>query len=282
MFPAGRSEFRTRYLTLRSGLKTRAVECGSETDPTVLLIHGWACSAYVFRENFVALAKAGYHAIAVELKGHGLSDKPTSPSEYRLEPMRTHVEEIVDALGGSVIMCGLSMGAALGAHVAARSPERVRALVMVSPVGFFGVPGLSVIRLATPLFVTRYLRHIVRRSTIQLMLGFMNGRLREITPQDVDEYWAPSQFPEFIAATRHLLHEFDLHAPIVPLHVPLLIITGSRDYFMSGQSVRTYCEAMPSARHIEIRNAGHVVLDEAAPIVNDAMIEFFASATKAA
>jgi pimeloyl-ACP methyl ester carboxylesterase len=236
----------------------------------------------VFRENFSALAKAGYHAIAVELKGHGLSDKPTSPAEYRLESMRAHVEEIVDALGGQVIMCGLSMGAALGAHVAARSPERVRALVMVSPVGFFGVPGLSVIRLVTPLFVTRYLPHIAKRSTIQLMLGFVNGRLREITPQDVDEYWAPTQFPESIVATRHLLHEFDWHAPFVPLHVPSLIVTGSRDYFVSRRSVRTYCEAMPSARHIEIRNAGHVIYDEAAPVINDAMIDFFASATKAA
>lgn len=251
-------------------------------DPPVLLIHGWGCSAYVFRENFVALAKGGYHTVAVELKGHGLSDKPTSPAEYRLEPMRTHVEEIVDALGGRVIICGLSMGAALGAHVAARSPGRVRALVMVSPVGFFGVPALTAIQLLTPSFVTRHLPLIARRSTIQLLLGFVNGRLREVTPGDVDEYWAPTQFPEFIYATRHLLHEFEWHAPFVPLHVPSLIITGSRDYFVSRESVKTYCEAMPSARHIEIRNAGHVVFDEAGPVVNDAMLEFFAAATRAA
>jgi pimeloyl-ACP methyl ester carboxylesterase len=195
--------------------------------------------------------------------------------------MRSHVEEVIDALGGKVIIGGLSMGAALGAHVSAASPERVRALVMVSPVGFAGVRGLTAIRIATPSFITPTLPRITGRWTIKFLLDVVNGKLRDITDEDVDQYWAPMQFPEFTIATRHLLHEFTWHAPFEPLDVPCLIITGGRDRFVARQSIDTYCETMPSVRHIDIRDAGHVVYDEAAPVVNDAILAFLEGNVKA-
>src|SRR5512132_845901 len=85
MFPARRPDLRTRYLDLASGVRVRAVECGKESDPTIVLVPGWGCSVYIFRENFEALAGAGFRPIAVDLKGHGLSDKPENRAEYSLE-----------------------------------------------------------------------------------------------------------------------------------------------------------------------------------------------------
>src|SRR5512141_1119691 len=276
MFPAGRPDIRTRFLDLASGLRVRAVECGNDSDPLVFLLPGWGCSAYVFRENFVPLARRGYHVVSVELKGHGLSDKPIAPEEYRLEPMRQHVVDILDALGAPAIVCGLSMGAALGAHVAASSPDRVRALVMVSPVGFSGVPGLNVLRFATASPVVPVLPRVTGRPAIELILSFVNGKLRKITPRDVDEYWAPTQFPEFTIAMRNLLHEFTWRTPFPPVGVPCLFISGGRDRLVSHAAIDSYCQEIPPMRHVVIRNAGHVVYDEAAPIVNDLLVEFFA------
>jgi hypothetical protein len=37
---------------------------------------------------------------------------------------------------------------------------------------------------------------------------------------------------------------------------------------------------MPGVKHIDIRDAGHVVYDEAAPVVNDAILEFLESNVK--
>src|SRR4026207_2208924 len=98
MFPAGRPDLRTRYLELASGIRVRAVESGDDSNPTMLFIPGWGCSAYIFRENFAALAAAGFHPVAVDLRGQGLSDKPLGRGEYRLEAMRKHIAEIIDAL----------------------------------------------------------------------------------------------------------------------------------------------------------------------------------------
>ena len=137
MFPAERPDLRTRYLKLASGLRVRAVEAGKESDPTIVLIPCWGCSVYIFRENLAALAAAGFHPVAVDLKGHGLSDKPLAPGDFRLEAMRTHVADIMDALQlDHVMLAGLSMGSALAAHYSFLEPRRVQGLVMVSPVGF--------------------------------------------------------------------------------------------------------------------------------------------------
>ena len=276
MFPAGRSDLRTRYLELPSGLRVRAVESGNESDPTIVLIPGWGCSVYIFRENFTALAAAGFHPVAVDLKGHGLSDKPVAPGEYRLDAMRTHVAEVIDALQvRSVMLAGLSMGAALAAHYAFLEPRRVHGLVMVSPVGFSGIPGLSLLKMLTPRPISPIAPRIASRSLVRTLLRNVNGKLRRITERDVDEYWAPTQFPEFARAMRQLLHEFNWRAPFVPLPVPTLLITGTHDRLLLSRHAESYTRVMPLMEHIIVQDAGHVVYDEAAPIVNAAMIEFF-------
>jgi pimeloyl-ACP methyl ester carboxylesterase len=239
------------------------------------MLPGWGCSVYVFRENLAALAAAGFHAVAVDLKGHGLSDKPQSPEEYRLEPMRAHVLEILDALeADEVMLAGLSMGAALAAHVGASDPRRVRGVIMVSPVGFSGVRGLRIIRALTPRSVTPLLPKVPGRALIVQMLSLVNGKLRRITEQDVEEYWAPTQFPEFSRAMRHLLHEFTWGAPFRSLEMPTLMISGTRDRLTSRSDAETFRRTMPTLDHIAVHDAGHVVLDEAAPLVNEAMIDF--------
>jgi pimeloyl-ACP methyl ester carboxylesterase len=275
MFPAGRPELRARYLDLASGLRVHAVESGDIAAPLVLLVPGWGCSTYVFRENLVPLARAGYHVVAVDLKGHGLSDKPTAAGEYRLEPMRLHLTQILEALGASAIVCGLSMGAALSAHVADSSPDRVRGLVMVSPVGFSGVRGLTAVRVATASAITPLLPRIADRKVIELLLNLVNGKLRQITPRDVDEFWAPTQFPEFTLAMRHLLHKFTWRAPFPALTVPALLISGTRDRFVSREALASCCMTLPGMRHIEVEGAGHVVYDEAAATVNRELLDFF-------
>jgi pimeloyl-ACP methyl ester carboxylesterase len=193
--------------------------------------------------------------------------------------MRDHVLEILNALGGKGIICGLSMGAALGAHVAAVAPDSVCALVMVSPVGFAGVPGLNAARLATSSPMLPVLPHLVERWMVRVVLSFVYGKLIDVTGRDVDEYWAPTQFPEFTIAMRNLLHEFTWRTPFPPLYVPSLFVSGGRDRFVSHSQIDQYCATTtPPMLHIVIKDAGHVVYDEAAPIVNEAMLEFFKSA----
>jgi pimeloyl-ACP methyl ester carboxylesterase len=190
--------------------------------------------------------------------------------------MLAHLGQTIDALGGkTVVLAGLSMGAALAAHYAVAQPQRVRGLVMVSPVGFSGIPGLAALRGITPAKLTSAVPRLASRSLVRMLLFGVNGKLRRITQRDIDEYWAPTQFPEFAIAMRHLLHEFSWSEPFRRLSVPSVLITGTTDRMMLSSHVEMYRREMPELQHIVVQDAGHVVFDEAAPIVNAAMIEFF-------
>lgn len=275
MFPAGRDDLRTEYLTLGSGLHVRTVEAGDPRAPVVLLFPGWGCSAYVFRENLASIAGVGFRAIAVDLKGHGLSDKPVDENEYQLDSMLTHVGEIARAIGDErFVVGGLSMGAALGAHLAAAQPEMIRAVILVSPVGFRGVTGLPLMKLATPLKFTAALPRLASRWTARTLLSHLFGRLRLLTNRDVDEYWAPTQFPEFVIALRHLLHRFNWNTGFPPFDAPTMLITGTRDRFTRRGARQEYSLASPPMEWLDVKDAGHVVLDEAPEIVNSALVAF--------
>lgn len=278
MFPAGRKDLRTAYLTLASGLKVRTVEAGDPRAPAVVLFPGWGCSAYVFRENLAAIASVGVRAIAVDLKGHGLSDKPVDENEYDLYSMLTHVGEIARAIGDErIVVGGLSMGAALAAHLAVRDPQTVRGLILVSPVGFKGAAGLPLLKLATPLKGTPALPRLARRWTARGVLSHLYGRLRRFTERDVDEYWAPTQFPEFVIALRHLLHRFNWDTGIPRIGAPTMLITGMRDRFTRRGAREEYSLSSPPMEWLDVKDAGHVILDEAPEIVNSALVAFLRS-----
>lgn len=241
----------------------------------IVLIPGWGCSVYVFRNNLAPLAAAGFHVVAVDLKGHGLSDKPIEKGEYRLESMQSHVCEILDALDADeVVLVGLSMGAALAAQVAAIAEGRVRGAVLGSPVGFSGIPALWAVRGVTVSPMVPLLPRLATRTVVKSILEVVDGELRKLSARDVDEYWAPTQFPEFTIAMRQLLHEFTWDAGVPPIRVPALLISGSKDRLLSRSLARRYAHEIPGVRHVEVPDAGHVVYDEAPTAVNEAMIEF--------
>src|SRR6476661_6622546 len=129
MFPGADPAYRVSFPRLRSGLRVRVVETGQVEAPPVLMLHGWGCSAYTFHRNLPAVAAAGFRAIAVDLKGHGVSDKPRGEGEYTIDSLVQHIAEILDALCiERVRLVGDSVGGALTYHFAARFPARIESL----------------------------------------------------------------------------------------------------------------------------------------------------------
>lgn len=276
MFPAGRRDLRAHFLELASGIKVRVVEAGNENAPLVLMIPGWACSTWVFHETIAPLADAGYRAVAVELKGHGLSEKPPEKKHYTTEAMRDHVIEIIDALGANgVRLVGHSMGGAIAAHVAARVPDRVNSVVLAAPVGFAGVRRLTLYKLATSRPFAPLLPFLARRGLVRVMLGIVYGITHPVTEKDVDEFWAPTQFPSFVRALRELLHTFGWSEPFPVLAMPWMTMVGSRDQLCRPDDIGRYAGLDGSAPTVILPDVGHVVFDENPELVNGLLMAFF-------
>ena len=65
-----------------NGIRMHIAEAGE--GPLVVLCHGWPESWYSWRHQLVALARAGYHAVAPDQRGYGQTDCPVPIDQYTL------------------------------------------------------------------------------------------------------------------------------------------------------------------------------------------------------
>jgi pimeloyl-ACP methyl ester carboxylesterase len=278
MFPAGEAGYRVSFPRLRSGLKVRVVERGEVSARPILLVHGWGCTAYVFRRNMPALADAGFRVLALDLKGHGLSDKPPGPDEYTIDALVEHLRDVLDALGlQHPAMVGHSLGASLIYHFAARYPDRVQCLGLLSPVGLRGVPLMWLYRFLTPAALSPLMRRIRPRLAVKIALRRVYGRRGTFSERDVDEFLAPTQFPEYSTSLRELLHSYDWnaadHRSLPRVDVPASGIWGSLDHMMPDDGMGVYVPLLPQLVLRAIPDAGHIIPLETPDEVNAALIE---------
>jgi pimeloyl-ACP methyl ester carboxylesterase len=283
MFPAGDPAYRVSFPRLRSGMKIRVVERGDPTSPPVLLIHGWGCSVFVFRRNMPALADAGFRVIAVDLKGHGLSDKPVVADEYTIDSLVEHLLEILDALGlERPALAGHSLGASLIYHFATKNPQRVRCMGLLSPVGLTGVSLMWLYRALTPRLLTPIIQQINPRMIVKMALMRVYGKRGHFTERDVEEFLAPSQFPEFSLAMRQLLHHYDWNAAtqrrLAVVDLPAVGVWGTLDHLMPDDGMGIYLSLVPRIVLHAIVDAGHLITEETPDEVNSALLEMLSHA----
>jgi pimeloyl-ACP methyl ester carboxylesterase len=280
MFPGADPAYRVSFPRLRSGLKVRVIERGNPQSPPVVFLHGWGCSAYIFRDNLPAISNAGFRTIAVDLKGHGLSDKPRGKKEYSIGALVEHVRDILDALRiDRARLVGHSMGGALVYHFASRYPDRVESLGFLSPVGLTGVPLMWLYRALTPRWMAPVL-HLVRpRAAVKIALKRVYGKRGTFTPRDVEEYMAPFQFPEYAPAIRELLHEFDWkaarHGSLPTVAARAAGAFGTLDHLMPHDGMAIYARLVPGIAIKAITDAGHVITEETPQEVNAVLVALF-------
>lgn len=277
MFPAGESAYRVSFPRLQSGIRIRAVERGDPNSPPVVLVHGWGCSVYVFRFSMPALAAAGFRTIAIDLKGHGLSDKPQRAEEYTIDSLVDHLREVLDALGlDRPALAGHSLGGSLIYHFASKYPERVRCLGLISPTGLTGVPRMRAYHFLTPAMLVPLYRRFRSRAIVKAALRRVYGKRGHFTARDVEEYFAPTQFSDYGPAIRNALHSYDWkaaeHRHLATVNVPAVGICGSLDHMMPKESMEIYRRLVPQIVLREIPNAGHVVVEETPEEVNEALL----------
>lgn len=134
--------------------------------PRVLVYtHGLLLDAALNRAIAGRLAARGHRVVLPELLGHGRSDKPTHAYEHRLDFYAEQLLAILDDLGlDEAVVGGVSLGANVALEVAARAPERTRAMVLEMPVLERGAMA-AVTAFWPALVAMRYLSKVLRPAS---------------------------------------------------------------------------------------------------------------------
>jgi pimeloyl-ACP methyl ester carboxylesterase len=119
-------------VTAADGTRLHVIERGPADGDVVLAVHGFASNA---DSNWLTsgwerpLTDAGFRLVALDLRGHGESDRPADAAAYRLTTLADDALRVLDVAGaGSAHWLGYSLGSRIGLEVARQAPDRLRTL----------------------------------------------------------------------------------------------------------------------------------------------------------
>ena len=114
----------------RDGVTLSYEEAGGG-EPSVLLVHGWCCDHTYFAPQVEHFAGRGHRVVAVDLRGHGKSDKPQQG--YTMQVFADDLAWLCERLGlAKLVVIGHSMGGIVAFDLAARYPALPSAVVLPS------------------------------------------------------------------------------------------------------------------------------------------------------
>jgi pimeloyl-ACP methyl ester carboxylesterase len=127
---AGVNEVKHRVVET-NGIRMHIAECGA--GPLVVLCHGFPESWYSWRHQLHALAEAGFHAVAPDMRGYGGTDRPEEIDQYTLLHLIGDIVGLLDALGAEkAVIAGHDWGAPVAWHSALLRPDRFRGVIGLS------------------------------------------------------------------------------------------------------------------------------------------------------
>ena len=255
---------RLRFDTVRTECgKVSMVEAG-EGEP-LLLLHGLGGTKASFLPTIAALASE-HRVIAIDLPGFGDSDKPF-PASYDAAFFARWVCAFMDAMDiERAHVLGHSMGGRVALEVGMRHPERVEALVLMTPsLAWRGArPWAGPLKLLRP--ELGLLQPTPRPVVEAFVRRFVPGAESNWVAAGVDEflraYLNPRGRVAFYAAARQIYLENPdgpdgFWSRLEALQARSLFIWGRRDTLVPIGFARHVRKALPEARHVEIE-CGHV------------------------
>ena len=114
-----------------NGIQMHVAEAGDGVP--VIMCHGFPHLWYSWRHQLPAVAAAGWRAVAPDLRGYGHTDAPASAQAYGSPQVCGDIIGLIDAYGAErAVLVGLDFGAQLVWETALRSPDRIRAVVVLN------------------------------------------------------------------------------------------------------------------------------------------------------
>lgn len=260
-----------------AGIRTRYLHAGTRGKPPLILIHGTGGHAEAYTRNLIAHGEH-FDTYAIDLVGHGWSDKPLAP--YEIDVYIRHLRAVLDALGFQrAHLSGESLGGWVAARFALEHPQRVDRLVLNTTGGAtFDLAVMERIRTLTTAAVEN-----PSWDTIKARLEWLMADPATVTDDLIACRQAIYAQPAMRAAMPHILclQEPDIRrrnnltdAQWAAIHAPTLVLWTDKDPTGAVSVGERIAGLMPHARLEVMARCGHWPQFEDAPRFNALHIGF--------
>ena len=263
------------------GLALVADAWGREGDPPVLLLHGGGQTRHAWRSTAVRLAAAGFHAVTLDLRGHGDSAW-ADDGDYDIVAFAGDIHAVAMALPQRPALVGASLGGLsslvcqylhpvatavvlvdITPRMEPEGVERIVGFMQAHPEGFASVDEAADA-------IARYLPHRPRPSdTSGLAKNLRRGE---------DGRWRWHWDPRFLDDRPGRGNADERHGKLRDaarsLDVPTMLVRGRMSEIVSEEGVREFLEAVPHAEFVDVEDAAHMVAGDRNDAFCDAVIDF--------
>lgn len=256
-------------------------EAGDPALPTLVLLHGFPTSSFMFR-NLIPLLADRFHVIAPDYIGFGQSEAPSADDfDYTFDNLTDHVAGLIGQLGlTSYALYMQDFGGPVGFRLFVRNPQAVTGFVIQNTNAYMAGVGEMPAQIFLPLWAKRDeaseagARAFLAPETtrFQYQVGARNAEA--ISPDNWTHDQALLDRPGHDAAHLDLLENYKTnvalydswHAAFRAHRPTTLIVWGKHDPFFIPAGAEAFLADLPDARLVWL-DAGHFVLDENAETV---------------
>jgi pimeloyl-ACP methyl ester carboxylesterase len=244
-----------------NGIGTFIATGGCEFDaalPTIVLLHGAGFDHTAWALHSRWFAHHGHGVLAPDLPGHGRSTAAPLPT---IAEMADWTADLLDAAGAATAwLVGHSMGSLIALETAARHPRKVSALGLIGTAATMSV-GPDLLKAAEENDHAAVDMVSIWGLGFQAELGgsLAPGLWMHAGAQRVLERCRPGVLFNDLAACNAYQNALTAAAKVT---VPTTVILGERDMMTPARAGRALAAALPNARIVALRGAGHMMMAE--------------------
>lgn len=254
---------------------------------SIVLIHGFATCAFLWREVGPILASAGFTVYAMDLFGYGESDRAAG-ADLSIAAQAEYLDQAMTSLRLSrVTIAGNDIGGLVGLRLAATRPERVSQLVLINPPDLDDLPPPDILSMQrnTARFAFRLTRGILGAAPlVETILTGSVSNSTQMPPNLIARYLAPYAGEDGV---KHLLtlgaavkdEDFD-EIDLNEVETPTLVIRGADDQWTDGKAALSIQNSLNNSSYELFDGVGRLIAEEDPGKLASAIISFigFASA----
>ena len=268
------------------GLKIAADVWGSDNNKLVILLHGGGQTRHAWGETGKKLAEAGYHSVALDLRGHGDSEWH-SDADYTIKAYKEDLVSIIKEINKPASLIGASLGGMaslllagdevnsnlctslimvdIGIYPDPAGSDRIVSFMLSGEAGFESLEDVAK-------SISDYLPHRQKPKDVQGLKK--NLRLKE----DGKYYWHWD--PRFIRRRPGSRDKgyFDLQLKAAQkVVVPTLLMRGALSDVVTMEDVEYFLSVIGHAKFVEIEKAAHMIAGDRNDVFAEEAIKFLRS-----
>lgn len=235
----------------------------------VLLIHGLGSSTLDW-EFQIPVLSAHYRVLALDVRGHGRSDKPRE--RYRMVDFADDVAALIEHLQlPPVHLVGISMGGMIGFQLGVDQPHLLRSLTIVN-----SAPEVKAHNLRERLEIAKrwLLARLLPLETLAKALGkllFPRPEQAELRHK-VEQRWPRNDKRAYLASLDAIIG-WGVRERLQRITCPTLVISADRDY-TPIEHKQAYVTELPDARLQVIDNSRHATPLDQPQRFNTVLLDF--------